>query len=191
LRRRHCDRNTSFGFAGRQSIRLGANRDDVTDRRLEIRLLGLAGTESSVRRLGAQPQPFALGLVDAASEAAAAKMGTIGPHCAAHHHLSSPIGAGRGLAEPAVADEVSAQSGGRGEERTRIRVQGARLRDLSERRLGAVEAAGAHEVQLASNRRQRVCRRVCYGAIVVRLENFETDEYIYSMSNRSKLDLPS
>ena len=92
---------------------MGAN-DDVTDRRLGAKLLGLAGSESSARRLGAQTRPVGLGLAEAASdevsEAASAKLGTIGPHRAAHHHLSTAhasVGVGRGLAEPAAADEVS------------------------------------------------------------------------------------
>ncbi len=50
--------------------------------------------------------------ISEAAEAAAAKLGTTGPHCAAHHHLSTAhasLGAVRGLAEPAAANEISAR----------------------------------------------------------------------------------
>ena len=89
-------------------------------------LLGLAQDAAS------NVTDLRLGAASKVYEAAFAKLGTTGPHCAARHHLSTAhasVGVGRGLAEPAAADEVSAPSKGRGVDGQR-RVQSARLLGL-------------------------------------------------------------
>jgi hypothetical protein len=144
-------------FAGQWSSgRLGS--------KIGLGLAEAAATEPSARRLGAKSSARRLEAasradkVSDAAEASAAKLGTTGPHCAAHNHLTTvnaSVGVGRGLAEPAAADEVSA------------------------RRLGAAEAHGCSAIprvmmilldlaflvdQLASNRPSCHLRiRVCHG----------------------------